>query len=163
MIREFAGAINGIPNDSQAKICGRPRPVNRVHSGLIWKLGSSNTGLATRDSVAKTPIFQKQLPVWHGYRASPGDRGAILVRKAWERRRPRTIFGRVASEFPGSRLGLIMGDSWEDSLFKPVEQVVARAFCNLQAQFRSWFQLFLVYSGADRCEDAKPIRELCKP
>ncbi len=65
-------------------------------------------------------------------------------------------------DLPDSRSGLIMGDLGKDSLFEPVEQVVTRALCNVQAQFRSWLQLFLVYRGADRCEDAKPIREFCK-
>ena len=75
----------------------------------------------------------------------------------WER-----FAGCHGGDFPDSRSGLIMGDLGKDSLFEPVEQVVTRALYNVQAQFRSWLQLFLVYRGADRCEDAKPIREFCK-
>ena len=74
----------------------------------------------------------------------------------------RTDPGQDRSAVPDSRSGLIMGDLAKGRLFETVEQVVRRALCNLQAQFRSWLQLSLVYRGADRREDAKPIREFCK-
>ena len=58
------------------------------------------------------------------------------------------------------RFLLALGKS---SLFEPVEQVVTGAFCSLQVHFLSRFQLFLLYGGADRCEDTKPVREFCEP
>ena len=70
-------------------------------------------------------------------------------------RKSRTIWVVESSVALDSRSGLIMGDLEKDFLFEPIKQVVTRALRNLQAQFRSGLQLFLVYRGADRCEDAK--------
>src|SRR4029077_14767139 len=60
-------------------------------------------------------------------------------------RESRTIWGVESSVALDSRSGLRMGDLEKVFLFQPIEQVVTRALRNLQAQFRSGLQLFLVY------------------
>ena len=137
-------------------------------SGYLGSNSSETSTHGTRGLVARTSYFPKT----NSYLAlTPGESGRSGRNPGLDSIRK---LMKMLNEFPAiplrlrrfkirdsnGRFLLALGKS---SLFEPVEQVVTGAFCNLQVQFRPGFQLFLVYGSADRCEDAKPIREFCEP